>query len=95
MLAFSGGFVSAPIAPGVQIALNLINEDESLLPGYTLHYTFSDSEVCDRGLLESTPSDWEYELEIRRSHVPFTLSFPSSFSHNVVYLVTRNMHANK
>ena len=46
MLAFSGGFVSAPIAPGLQIALNLINEDESLLPGYTLHYTFSDSKVC-------------------------------------------------
>jgi hypothetical protein len=45
MLAFSGGFVSAPIAPGVQIALNLINADQSLLPGYTLHYTFSDSQV--------------------------------------------------
>ena len=46
MLAFSGDFVSAPLASGVQIALNLINEDKSLLPGYKLHYTFSDSKVC-------------------------------------------------
>ena len=45
MLSFGGGFVSAAAIPGVQIALDLINEDEYLLPGYTLHYSISDSQV--------------------------------------------------
>ena len=31
---------------GVQVALDRINNDASLLPGYTLHYTLGDSEVC-------------------------------------------------
>lgn len=31
--------------PGVQIALDYINNHPSILPGYTLHYTLSDSEV--------------------------------------------------
>ena len=30
---------------GVQVALDWINNDTSLLPGYTLHYTLTDSEV--------------------------------------------------
>ena len=30
---------------GVKVALDRINDDESLLPGYTLHYTFTDSKV--------------------------------------------------
>ena len=32
---------------GVKIALDRINNDSSLLPGYTLHYTFADSKVHD------------------------------------------------
>lgn len=47
MLSFGGGFASAAAIPGVQIALDLINEDEYLLPGYTLHYSISDSQVHD------------------------------------------------
>ena len=35
---------------GVQVALDWINNDTSLLPGYTLHYTLTDSKV---GLLIS------------------------------------------
>ena len=31
---------------GVKIALDGINNDASLLPGYTLHYTFTNSKVC-------------------------------------------------
>ena len=31
---------------GVKIALDRINNDSSLLPGYTLHYTFANSKVC-------------------------------------------------
>ena len=30
---------------GVKVALDRINNDTGLLPGYTLHYTFSDSKV--------------------------------------------------
>ena len=30
---------------GVKVALDEINNDTNLLPGYTLHYTFSDSKV--------------------------------------------------
>ena len=30
---------------GVKLALDRINNDSSLLPGYTLHYTFTDSKV--------------------------------------------------
>ena len=30
---------------GVKIALDRINNDSSLLPGYTLHYTFANSKV--------------------------------------------------
>ncbi len=32
-------------AVGVKVALDRINNDSSLLPGYTLHYTFEDSKV--------------------------------------------------
>lgn len=31
---------------GVKVALDRINNDSSVLPGYTLHYTFADSKVC-------------------------------------------------
>ena len=30
---------------GVKVALDRINNDSTLLPGYTLHYTFEDSKV--------------------------------------------------
>ena len=30
---------------GVKVALDRINDDSSLLPGYTLHYTFANSKV--------------------------------------------------
>ena len=32
---------------GVKVALDVINNDSSLLPGYTLHFTFTDSMVSD------------------------------------------------
>ena len=32
--------------PGVQIALDYINSQPSILPGYTLHYTLTDSQVA-------------------------------------------------
>lgn len=40
-----GQFVASGTVAGVKIALDRINNDSSLLPGYTLHYTFADSQV--------------------------------------------------
>ena len=38
-------FDAAGSIAGVKVALDRINNDSSLLPGYTLHYTFTDSQV--------------------------------------------------
>ena len=45
MLSFGGDFVSSGVIPGVQLALNQINSDPSMLPGYSLHYTLTDTQV--------------------------------------------------
>ena len=42
---FGGAFNSSGTVPGIQIALNLINNQPNLLPGYKLHYTLLDSQV--------------------------------------------------
>jgi len=38
-------FDSSGSVVGVKVALDRINNDTSILPGYTLHYTFTDSKV--------------------------------------------------
>ena len=45
VLSSEGGYTSIGALPGVQIALDYINSHPSILPGYTLHYTLSDSQV--------------------------------------------------
>ena len=45
MMSFGGDYRSHGAVPAVQVALELINKDSSLLPGYTLHYTLLDSQV--------------------------------------------------
>ena len=45
MMSFGGDFVSNGAIPGVQLAINQINSDPSILPGYTLHYTLLDTQV--------------------------------------------------
>ena len=45
VLSFGGEFTSIGALPGVQIALDYINNEPSILPGYTLHYTLTDSQV--------------------------------------------------
>ena len=42
---FGGAFNSSGTVPGIQIALDLINNKPNLLPGYKLHYTLMDSQV--------------------------------------------------
>ena len=46
MMSFGGDFKTAGAIPGVQVALDQINGDTTLLPGYKLHYTLTDSQVC-------------------------------------------------
>ena len=43
--SFSGQYISALSLPGLQLALDLINDDETFLPGYSLHYVFTDAPV--------------------------------------------------
>ena len=43
--SFGGDFNSSGAVAGVQVALDVINNDTTLLPGYTLHYTLTDSQV--------------------------------------------------
>ena len=45
MLSFGGDYTSIGALPGVQIALDYVNSNPSLLPGYSLHYTLTDSLV--------------------------------------------------
>jgi len=45
MQSFSGGYVSAGGIPGLVVALDEINSNSTVLPGYSLHYTLSDNAV--------------------------------------------------
>ena len=45
IMSFGGSFDSSGAVPGVRVALDQINNDPALLPGYTLHYALSDSRV--------------------------------------------------
>ena len=45
LMSFGGAFNSSGSVPGVQVALDLINNDTSLLPGYKLGYQLMDSQV--------------------------------------------------
>ena len=49
VLSFGGSvYQSIGVLPGVQMALDYINSEPSILPGYSLHYTLTDSQVCLR-----------------------------------------------
>ena len=45
VLSFGGSYKSIGALPGIQIALDYINSGPSILPGYSLHYTLTDSQV--------------------------------------------------
>ena len=48
IMSFGGNIDSSGAVPGVRVALDRINNDTSLLPGYSLHYALSDSRVSLR-----------------------------------------------
>ena len=45
IMSFGGNIDSSGVVPGVRVALDHINNDTNLLPGYSLHYALSDSQV--------------------------------------------------
>jgi len=45
MQSFSGAYASAGGIPGLMVALDEINSNSTVLPGYSLHYTLSDNAV--------------------------------------------------
>ena len=45
IVSLEGQYVSAGTVAGVKVALDRINNDSNLLPGYTLHYTLADCKV--------------------------------------------------
>ena len=47
LISFGGIYKSNGGLPGVQIALDEINNSSDILPQYTLHYTLHDSNVSD------------------------------------------------
>ena len=46
--SFGGSFVSSGAVAGVQVALDVINSNPEILPGYSLHYTLTDSRVKNK-----------------------------------------------
>ena len=45
MQSFGGSYTSAGVIPGIEVALDEINSNRSVLPGYRLHYYLSDTQV--------------------------------------------------
>ena len=46
IMSFGGYLDSSDAVPGVRVALDRINNDTNILPGYSLHYALADSQVC-------------------------------------------------
>ncbi len=40
-------FISSDVIPGIQLAVDLINNNTNILNGYTLHYVLGDSQVVN------------------------------------------------
>ena len=51
--SFSGQYISAYSLVGLELALDLINNDTALIPGYSLHYVFTDAPVSLRTFIYS------------------------------------------
>ena len=63
MLSFGGDYTSIGALPAVQIALDYINSQPSILPGYSLHYTLTDSQVHIDNYIQDMGYDY-YSIDI-------------------------------
>ena len=45
MQSFGGSYTSAGVIPGIEVALDEINSNRAVLPGYRLHYYLTDTQV--------------------------------------------------
>ena len=63
MLSLSGDQQSTGALAGVQAALDDINNRDDLLPGYSLHYTLTDSKVS---LYMIVWTRWQHSYELQR-----------------------------
>lgn len=45
MMSYGGDLDSSGVLPGVQVAIDQINNDPTILPGYTLHYILIKTKV--------------------------------------------------
>ncbi len=61
LMSFGGAYTSSGVVPAIQVALDQINSEPSMLPGYTLHYTLKDSQVV--GYLATGAGKWSISLK--------------------------------
>ena len=72
--SFGKEYDSSGVVPAVQYALDQINADTDLLPGYSLHYTLTDSQVSFN--TTNMPQSELYELLVSRAR-PFHGGWPA------------------
>ena len=68
---------------GVKVALDRINNDSSLLPGYTLHYTLGDSEVVANLTIHCCSLLYTYCLVWQNNQLGCPALSPSSWTQEV------------
>ena len=83
--SFSGIYVSAHSIVGLEVALDLINENKTLLPGYSLHYVLTDAPVSAK------KQHAKYQLEVARfafacewSFARVSREYPPSSGHKTI-----------
>ena len=85
MQSFSGGYRSSGGIPGLMVALDEINSNSTVLPGYSLHYTLSDNAVgllknfTDCVLLFGDIHDLVVPVATLPLHCSFTLLYTMQF----------------
>ena len=58
MMSFGGDYVSSGVIPGIQVAIDEINNDPSMLPGYSLHYTLMATRVREVTTIDQLGATW-------------------------------------
>ena len=78
VLSSGGEYTSIGAVPGVQVALDYVNSQPDILPGYSLHYTLADSQVMRSTRLVPYFALGGAELRDKAPHIQFKPSRNSS-----------------